>query len=176
VRLALGMTNAHGNYSANEHGLGPRILNENRKPIERVFNLGLELFSCQSVDEVPKFIYSADISSLKIGVGTEMALMLRPNKFWVCNVRSVWAYLLIKHDWDRDKADEERSLYRSGDPSSEMSYDIWKEIYRIMGPCLDKLIIKGNRYANEEGIKPGKLKYLWADAIANALYEYNEDE
>jgi len=176
VKLALGITNSHGNYSADEHKLGPRILAENTNAITRVFCLGQRLIECHSVSDIPTIIYSAQLSSLKIGVGSEMALMIRPNDFWVGNVRTIWAHLLIKHNWDFDIANEELSLYRDADSSSEMSYHIWKEIYLSMKSNLTVLINLGSEYAKKEGIKPGKLKYLWADAIANALYEYDEDE
>ena len=105
-----------------------------------------------------------------------MVLILQPNKFWVGNVRTVWTHLLLKHNWDYDKANEELSLYRDKDYNSDMSYQKWKGIYLLMKENLKILIRLGNEYAIKKRIKPGKLKYLWADAIANALYEYEHNE
>jgi hypothetical protein len=176
VKLALGITNSLGNYSADEHKLGPRILVQNTNATNRVFNLGQALLSCLSVQDIPSTVYNAQMSQLKISVGSEMALMLRPDDFWVGNVRTIWAYLLIKHNWDYNIANEELELYRDDDISSEMAYQKWKAIYLSMRTNLDILVNLGNQYAVQERIKPGNLKYLWVDAIANALYEYDEGE
>ena len=89
VQLALGISNAHGNYSAAEHNHGPKILYENINAPKRVFELGERLLSCKDVREIPSIIYKANISNLKISVGSEMALILQPNKFWVGNVRTI---------------------------------------------------------------------------------------
>ena len=105
-----------------------------------------------------------------------MAPMLRPDSVWVGDVRTILTHLLIKHGWDYDKADEELELYRDDDISSEMAYQIWRDIYLSMEPNLNKLIGIGNKYALQSGVKAGKLKYLWADAIADALYEYEDDD
>ena len=57
-----------------------------------------------------------------------------------------------------------------------MAYQIWRDIYLSMEPNLNKIIEIGKKYALQSGVKAGKLKYLWADAIANALYEYEDDD
>lgn len=174
VNLALGIENSRGNYSADEHKLGPQILSENT--IAAVFRLAKKLYACHSVTHIPKTIYESNLAYLKIGVGSEMAAMLRPDRFWVGNVRTIWTHLLIKHGWDYSKADEELELYRDDDISSKMAYQIWRDIYLSMEPNLDTLIKIGNEYASKTGVKVGKLKYLWADAIANALYERENDD
>ncbi|MBN1850683.1 MAG: hypothetical protein JW932_19085 [Deltaproteobacteria bacterium] len=174
VNLALGIEDPKGNYSADEYKLGPQILSESTP--SAVFRLAQELFSCHSVTQIPKIIYDSNITYLKISVGSEMATMLRPDYFWVGNVRTIWASLLIKHKWNYDKADKELELYRDNDILSEMAYPKWRDIYLSLEPNLDKLIAIGNRYASKVGVKAGKMKYLWADAIANALYEYKGDD
>jgi hypothetical protein len=167
VRLALGITDCNGNYSAYEHKLGPRILSENANAVNRIFKLAQQLLSCPSINHIPSIIYNANILYLKISVGSEIAMMLRPKNFWVGNVRTIWAYFLIKHQWDYDNANEALELYKEGDLSSEMTYELWKYLYLEMQNNLDLLIDLGNRYACAEGIKRGLSKYLWADAIAN---------
>jgi hypothetical protein len=170
VELALGITDAAGNYSAAEHQLGPQILYNNS--ISSVYNLAQELRSCLSVSRIPRIIYESNLPYLKIGVGSEMAMMLNPNEYWVGNVRTIWTHLLIKHKWNYDIANEELELYREDDLSSEMAYRIWREIYLSMKDNLEILVDLGNEHATNSD---EKLKYLWADAIANALYSY-EDE
>ena len=64
VQLALGISNADGNYSAAEHNLGPKILYENIKAPKRVFELGQLLLSCNDVKEIQSLIYEADLSNL----------------------------------------------------------------------------------------------------------------
>lgn len=172
VNLALGIEDHRGNYSASEYKLGAQILMENTP--SSVFSLAQKLFSCKLVAHIPKTIYNANTQYIKIGVGSEMAAMLRPESFWVGNVRTIWTHLLIKHDWDYDNVKEELQLYKNNDISSEMAYQIWRDIYLSMEPNLSKLVEIGNKSASQNGVKPGRLKYLWADAIANELYEYKD--
>jgi len=173
VNLALGIKDRRGNYSAAHYQLGPCILSENSP--SSVFQLAEKLYSCNSVTHIPKIIYESNLPYLRISVGSEMATMLRPNKFWVGNVRTVWTHLLIKHGWNYEKAGEELKLYRNVDKDSEMEYRAWGDIYLSMEGNLNILIEIGNKHASQSGIRSGKLKYLWADAIANALYEDEEE-
>jgi len=169
VHLALGITDSIGNYSSDEHKLGPRILSETSTT--KIFKLAKKLFNCSSVNHIPRIIYEANIPFLKISVGSEMAMMLNPNKFWVGNVRTIWVHLLIKHNWDYNKANEELELYRNDDISSEMIYKIWRDIYLSMETNLDHLIELANKSASHTGVTKGNLKYMWADAMANAIYD-----
>ncbi len=169
ARLAVGLTDAAGNYSAHEHNLGPRILSENT--VKSIFDLAEELFACKSVNHIPNIVYKHRLPYLKISVGSEMALMLRPNDFWVGNVRTIWSQLLIKHNLNYRRANEELSLYKDSERSSEMDYQIWRDIYLSLGDSLAYLAEIGNKKTNEDGVEPGRLKYLWADAIANALFD-----
>lgn len=169
ARLAIGVAKSTGNYSAYEHGLGPDILAENT--VDRLFNLAEELFACKSANHIPNIIYKFKLPYLKISVGSEMAMMLRPNDFWVGNVRTIWSHLLIKHHRDYSRANEELELYKDSDRTSEMDYQIWRDIYLSLQPSLDELINMGNEKAAQSNIKPGSLKYMWADAIASALYD-----
>jgi len=171
VRLAVGITDPLGNYSAHEHQLGPRILNNNS--IISIFKFAQQLESKNlEVTDLPKIIYDADLAYCKISVGSEMASMLRPNHFWVGNVRTIWSHLVIKHKGDSEKANEELELYQIGDASSEMRYQIWREIYLSMQHSLDIINTISKTWAEQQEIKPGKLKYIWIDAVCNGLYEF----
>ena len=95
VHLALGMDDIHGNYSARDHDLGPRILSA-RQP-DAVFNLAKQMQTINDSLDLQRVIYEANIPYLKISVGTEMALLLQPSVHWVANSRSIWSHLLVKH-------------------------------------------------------------------------------
>ena len=96
--------------------------------------------------------------------------MMNPTICWVANSRTIWAHLLIKHNDDYGKADEELELYRDNDTSSEMAYKIWVAIHKTLDTAMTRLATMGSSGAHACGVSPGSLKYLWADAVANALY------
>ncbi len=170
VELAVGITDPLANYSAHEHNLGPRILENNS--ISSVYNLAHRLISRDlKVTHLPKIIYQANLPYLKISVGSEMASLLQPNRFWVGNVRTIWSHLVIKHEGDWERANEELELCHIGDASSEMHYQIWRDIYLSMEHSLDVINIISAIWAEKQKVKPGKLKYIWIDAVCNALYE-----
>lgn len=170
VNLALGISNPLGNYSANEHRLGPQILNNNSS--RSVLNLANHLNNnALKINHVPKTIYDANLSYLRIGVGSEIACLLQPNKFWVCNVRTIWSHLVIKHKGNWEHANEELALYRIGDLSSEMHYQIWRDIYLSMSETLSVINNISLIWSQEQQVQAGTLKYLWVDAVCNALYE-----
>jgi len=168
--LALGISEAEGNYSAREHELGPQILSANRTTAP-IIKLAQSFLSETDPQKMIATIYAENIKFLKVSVGSEMAMMLKPNNFWVANVRTVWTHLLLKHDFDLRKANEELKLYRSQELTSEMEYQVWKAIYSLMPPSIRKVCEKGNAASSKQGSEPGSLSYLWFDAIANSLYE-----
>ena len=96
--------------------------------------------------------------------------MVNPKTCWVANTRSIWTHLVIKHADNVAKADEELKLYRNADPSSEMAYAIWAEIHRLLETSMTRVAEEGVRVATKKGVKPGEITFLWADAIASALY------
>lgn len=170
VELAIGVTDKLGNFSAHEHQLGPRILDSNS--IDSVFSFS-QLIANEdlNVRTLPKVIREANLPYLKIGVGSEMACLLQPDKFWVGNVRTIYSHLIIKHKGDWGKADEELALYKFDDASSEMHYRIWQDIYISMKSTLDTIYKISVNWADEQDVKVGKHKYLWIDAVCNELYE-----
>ena len=170
VELALAIKNPAANYSAYEHGLGARIL-ANVSAVDSVFALGTDFWNCQSPKHIPNLIIERSIPYLKISVGSEIAMLIKPNDFWVANVRTVWAYLIVKHAYNIKLANEELQLYRDNERTSEMDYGVWTELHRLLETSQTHLHDLGVRKAQKENIPIGDLKYLWADAIANALFE-----
>jgi len=168
VELALGIDEPGGNYSAAEHGLGPRILQ--RSPPERVFELAQRLLVCEVPAKVPEVVYKANLPYLKISVGSEMAALLGPDVFWVTNVRTIWAHLVMKHNNNVGLANEELYYYRTQDLPSEMDYPLWRDIHPLVGSSMESLAHLGSRLAEERGIEPGNLRFLWADTIADTAY------
>lgn len=169
VDLALGISDPRGNYSASDHDLGPKILNA--VPSLLVFNLAKTLQTATDSKTMLLGVYAANIPNLKVSVGSEMAMLLRPRTFWVANTRTVWAHLLIKHDFNYEIANEELALYRHQDSSSEMEYRKWREIYSLMKPNMLKVGQLGDSEAANQKVKAGKVRPLWFDALSNALYE-----
>jgi hypothetical protein len=169
VNLALGISSVHGNYSAHEHNLGPKILS-GVEPLA-IFQLAQNFMMCLDLVEMLTTIYDRRISYLKISVGSEIAMMIRPNTFWVANTRSVWAHLLAKHKFSYKKANEELALYRNDDEDSEMHYEKWRALYFAMRENLVDIGRRGDAQAAKQKVKAGKVQNIWFDAIANALYE-----
>jgi hypothetical protein len=126
---------------------------------------------CADPKQVVDTIYAARIPYLKIGVGSEIAMMVRPEAFWVANTRSIWAHLVLKHGFSYGRANEELRLYRDPERTSEMDYRLWKAIYLVMAPDLIRLGELGDSEAERQGVAPGKKRNIWYDAIANELYE-----
>lgn len=99
-------------------------------------------------------------------------MMLKPNKFWVANVRTIWAHLLIETGDNYQRANDALAVYRDpdGETTSDMEYNKWSEIHALLETSLKRLYALGVKEAERQNITPGDLTYLWADAIANALY------
>lgn len=171
VELALGIEDKCGNYSAAEWGLGPKIRLLSADGL--IFELARKLFDCKSAEEIVETIYKkAELPNLKISVGSEMAMMLRPDSFWVTNRRTMWSQLVLKYKGDTPKANEELSLYNlhDKDMDSEMDYQTWCAMHPSMGPSLRDLATLGRQVAMARSVEPGDLTYLWADAIADTMY------
>lgn len=175
VNLLLGISDPAGNYSADDHKLGPRIISNNSNVRNRIIALAGEFISLSSASAVPKIIQNAALSYLKIGVGSEASCMLNPKVCWVANTRTIWTHLVVKHADNFAKADEELKLYRGQDDTSEMAYRIWTAIHAELTTSMVRIAEEGWRLAKAAGVVPGPIRYLWADAIANALYAGHYD-
>jgi len=96
--------------------------------------------------------------------------MVNPNVCWVANTRTIWTHLVIKHADNVAKADEELSLYRQADTTSEMEYSSWSAIHAELDVALTRVAEIGGSLARKAGVIQGDISYLWADAIASYLY------
>jgi len=171
VNLLLAVKTPSANYSAHEHGLGPRILLENIKTEEQVVNLAKKLMQINNCLDVPEVIHSAVIRYLGISVGSEIACMLNPKVCWVTNIRTVAADLLIKHGDNIKKVEDELGLYRDGIQDSEASYKKWCIFHKGLNTTMTRLAEMGSAACKDANVEPGELKYLWADCVANGLYD-----
>lgn len=168
--LALGISDNNGNYSAAEHGLGPKILSFNDNAPQRVFDLAGQFNSLSKAHGVPELIKTARLKYLQIGVGSEISCMVNPEVCWVANTRTIWTHLVVKHGYDIAKADEELKLYREADVSSEMAYQAWTDIHSKLDVALTHVAKIGLERAKKARVTPGDVIYIWADAIASYLY------
>lgn len=176
ARLLVGISDDQGNYSARDHGLGPLILDQNPNAERRLFNVAEKFRAIKDANDVPDIIRKAALKYFRIGVGSEASCMLNPEICWIANTRSIWTHLVFKHGGDFRRANEELKLYRDEDETSEMAYRKWVSIHRAMFGNLAEIVEQGNILAKKASVEPGKVKYLWADAIANALYTYHHEE
>jgi hypothetical protein len=167
--LALGISDGHGNYSARDHKLGPRILAA--VTAGDVFRLAEEIMGAPDVRSMLETVYRRNIPFLKVSVGSEIGMMLKPKQFWVVNTRSVWAHLLVKHRFKKGAANEELRLYRDDEQISEMEYNKWRAIGAEMEPTLEDLASRGDIEASRQAVVPGERRNIWSDALASALYD-----
>ena len=109
---------------------------------------------------------------LRISIGSEIAMMLNPDKYWVGNVRTIYSHLLLKHNGNQQRTDEELQLYREPDGSrpSEMEYKIWRDLYLPLENSLKSIAVMGDSEAKKQGSSKEQYKFLWADAICSMLY------
>jgi hypothetical protein len=175
ARLLIGLSDPIGNYSANQHGLGPRILASNPRAAERLHALADKFLALQSAHEVPTLIHAANLAYFKVGVGSEASCMMNPNVCWVSNVRTIWTHLLIKHADQIKRANEELSYYRDDEADGEMIFKLWAAIHREMDTAMTRIAERAANLCRNAGIIPGPIKYLWADAVADALYSAYAD-
>lgn len=170
VDLLLGISDPAGNYSAAEHGLGPKVLTENLNAEDRLWAVAEEFLALRNPHDVPPTIRRTGLRYFQIGVGSEASCMMNPQVCWVANVRTIWTHLVIKHADSFRKADEELELYRESDVTSEMAYQMWQAIHGELAGTITRIAEEGTRLSTAAGVTPGPIKYLWADAIANQLY------
>lgn len=98
---------------------------------------------------------------------------MNPEHCWVANVRTIWTHLVVKHADNFKRADEELELYRDAGVGSEMDYQMWEAIHAELAASMTRIAEEGRRLAMKVKVTPGSVTYLWADAIANRLYEQN---
>jgi hypothetical protein len=175
VDLLLGITDHSGNYSAAEHGIGPKILAGNSNVEQRLLAVVDQFLVQTDAHKIPPIIRSAGIRYFQIGVGSEASCMVNPQYCWVANSRTIWTHLVHKHDDSFSKADEALELYRESDVDSEMTYQMWEALHAELAGTITRISEQGTKLAKQAGIVPGPIRYLWADAIANQLYSDHRD-
>ncbi len=167
---ALGMVEPMANQSAREHDLGPRILR--RCSPQRILELARSLMALPDCAELPSAVRAADIDWLKISAASEMAAMLDPSRFWVTNLRTVWAHRMVSQNWNAAKADEELRLYRDYERDAAMEFGMWSGLHREVGPSLQRLARLGGEAARAKKAPVGEHPYLWAGSLAAWLFEH----
>ena len=171
AELAVGLNDPTGNYSANQHGLGWPILEQNRNSQAQITNLAAQFRKLKSGYTVPTLIKSAQILFLGISVGSEISCMINPANCWVTNTRTTWAHLVIEYNDNITKANEALMLYRTSDANSKMAYDIWADTHARLETSMTGLYEMGQSKSMAAEIDMSSAKYLWADAISNNLYD-----
>jgi hypothetical protein len=52
-----------------------------------------------------------------------------------------------------------------------MAYQVWEACHRDMAETISQIVEDGEQLAKRANVKPGSIRYLWADAIATQLYD-----
>ncbi|MBV8810314.1 MAG: hypothetical protein JO033_16720, partial [Acidobacteriaceae bacterium] len=78
IPLLLGISDPSGNYSAAEHGIGPKVLAENQDVEKRILALVGEFLEVTNGHDVPLLIRQAHLKYFQIGVGSEASCMVNP--------------------------------------------------------------------------------------------------
>ncbi|HZL25519.1 MAG TPA: hypothetical protein VFC39_03210 [Acidobacteriaceae bacterium] len=174
ARWAVGEEDPRANYSAYVNGLGAKILSENANPGRDIFQLATRFVALSSGAEIPEAVRSAGIRYLGISVGSEIACMLDPARFWVTNRKTLWTHLVLEQGGDFGIANRALQEYLGKDPDSTMAYRKWKAIHSLLEKSMTQVFEFGSSHASNLGIEVGSAKFLWADAIAANLYgEYH---
>ncbi len=164
VYAALGVEpRGTGNYSADAHGLGPMIV-DSMTSLSEVVALARALDACTNPEEIPSIVCERNrVAYLAISVGSEMAMMLHPDRFWVVNAKTVWAHLWVQEGFDTIEANKRAEGWRTGSSGPEVRYELWNSEYCNLEPSLRQIAEIGSK---ELSVQPGANIFLWADAIA----------
>jgi hypothetical protein len=171
AELVLGVSDPAGNFSASRHALGPRVLALNGNAENRVFRIAAQFLRLSTATPVPTLVRAAGLQYFQIGVGSEVSCVINPKVCWVANRRTIYAHLLLKHNGDTSRANQELDLYRDDDADSEMHYSIWGTLHGELADSMPTIVKDGAAAARRAGVAAGALTFLWGDAVADALYE-----
>ena len=105
VSIAVGFDDLYrnGNYSASEHSLGEKILASNDNVYNRIFAFAQEIYESEKRVNIPKKINGLGLSYLKISIGSEIATMLKPDIYWVANIRTLWTQAYLRNNFSINK-------------------------------------------------------------------------
>src|SRR5439155_17548141 len=145
---------------ASRHGLGPRVLALNSNPVERVHKAAIAFVRLKSAASVPGIVRATGLQYFQISVGSEVSCVVNPRVCWVANRRTIWAHLLVKHNGNISKANQELALYRDDDTDSEMHYSIWSALHGELAASMPVLVERGAEAARRSGIAAGTLTFL----------------
>jgi hypothetical protein len=71
------------------------------------------------------------------------------------------------------KASDALQLFNEHDKDSPMDYESWQDAYHpVLGPELTRVAEAGAMLAKKQGVSPGDVPYLWADAISSSAFDY----
>lgn len=172
VDIAIGINEAipNGNYSASEHSLGERIISSNHDVYNRIFHFAQEVYQAHQRLNIPRIIRGLDLSYLKISVGSEIATMLRPDIYWVANVRTLWTQAYINNNFSINSANEYIKVLRQKPDPQDIrdDYNMWASLYPTLENSLREISRIGNDYADKSA--PTNNIFLWADAISSELF------
>ncbi|SNS21384.1 hypothetical protein SAMN05421770_10111 [Granulicella rosea] len=164
AELAVGDSDPIANCSASDFGLGPMILDLNRNAVDRIFELAGKMLALNTPAELPQIVAQADLYSMKIGVGSELACMLRPSLCWVANTKSLWSYLFDYCDGNMREAREMMHSYNEVGIAT---------IY----PHMEGSMVRVSERQPDRGVSSlagvRGYRYLWADAICCRAFERN---
>lgn len=174
VNIAVGIDEyiSNGNYSASEHSLGERIIGSNHNVYNRIFSFAQQVYATQQRLNMPREIRGLDLSFLKISVGSEIAAMLKPDMYWVANVRTLWTQAYINNNFSINDANEYIRLFRQQPDPQDIrdDYNMWSALYPTLENSLREIARIGNNFADEP--TPTNNIFLWADAICSELFEH----
>jgi hypothetical protein len=166
AELLVGVSNKEASYGASGRlRFGQKILGKNPDAAQKLFRVAEEFMDLKNGHglDVPGIIDNAHLKYFRIGIGSEASCMLNPDVCWITNTRTVWAGLVYEHGLGQ--ANEALQANKAlGDAKGHRKLlEYWPSI-----------INEGNALSTKAGVTPpGKGKYIWADAIANALYMHH---
>lgn len=176
TEFILGLHDVHANYSANSphlHVGGETIIKGN---LISVYDRVIALVHCllnSETDELRDVLFRRNpLFGLGISIGSEIACMLKPDTFWVTNIRTVYTEAYLRTG-SIELANELIGLYRGG-RQSEIDYNIWVKLHPFVGEKLRELIthIETTYIPKEQKQYP----YLYVDCIASSLFDTFSDE
>jgi hypothetical protein len=135
---------------------------ENPDAAKLIMSLARKLASLKSGSELSEAVNRAAITNLGIAVGSELGCLMNPEICWITNRRTVWVYYLLRN----------RS-YKSANEATTLSAEHgWSAFHDDIQQVLLSLANAGSQLARAANVEPGKLVYLWGDAVANEMYEH----
>jgi|GEM_PF-4299348 len=178
VNIAIGIDEniTNGNYSASEHNLGEKIIGNNTNVYNRIFSFAQSIYQSQQKINIPKTIRSLGLSYLKISVGSEIATMLKPDTYWIANIRTLWTQAYLNNNFRINDANEYIKIFLTQPNSDDIrdDYPMWLSLYPSLETSLREIARIGDQSA-QKNLSTNAI-FLWADAICSELYEQRDSQ